>query len=485
MKLEIPRPKRLEAERGLLGILLRDNDVVHDVSHLVTKADFADPGNGDLFDLIKDVIDGARVASAVTLSTDAQNVVIGDGGMRTDQYLRLLEQEAPPAAVAESLAKAIRAMAMLRAEIDTAVAMIEDCVSAPASVTPEEIRASYDAKFARLFTGPADLGMRRISEVGDRILTKLKTVAETGTGLDPGLVAVSSLTGPWQGGKLIMLGAAPSAGKSALAQMIASFIARKRTVLYVSPEMDDEELTEREWHRLTGIPANDIEAGRINNQSYERLYEVNQKLGASGLYIDSQPEPKVPMIRMNAGRLKKITGDLALIVIDHVHYLAKPDPRMSENDALNDNLKGLKQLARTLDLPILTLCHPSTEALRDMSRQPWPRPNKFHLLYAGTIDRHADVTLILHRREIMLRNNEPEKEDKARQAWVDALAACEGRAELILGKRRAGALRPDPERRGRTEMFFDERRVAFTDNLARAVIAPVVTEDDLLALAGR
>lgn len=301
--------------------------------------------------------------------------------------------------------------------------------------------------------------VRHIGEVGKSVMARVSAAykAETVIGLPVGLKSVQDLTGPLMPGRLYILCGAPGSGKSALASEIAEYVAQTAPVLMVEAEMPDEEVVERIMSGRADVEAEKIERAALDETEMDRIVDAQTETARLHLWIDSTSNPTVAQIRAKATRLQR-QGGLALLIIDHLLYIAPPDGirARGEHEVIRANLQALKALAKDLRIPVILLTQPKV----DYSAGPVRRP-KVSDLYGGSAnEQEADVILLLWRKEYMLRRNEPEESSKDYPAWRNDLADCEGKAELILGKRRGA------KGFGLRTCYFDARRMRFMDRAA-------------------
>jgi replicative DNA helicase len=419
---------------------------------------------------------GHRV-TPITLMSDAQDAVIGEG-ITARQMIQRLSDEAPtdPGLIIE-LAKQVRDCAIRRSMITTAQMMMTEAQAAPVSVTSEELRFKYDEAFAALFRGAQDLGLRQLYDVNASTLERLKQ-PEQSAGLELSFRPLADLIGPLMPGRFYVLGGGPGSGKSALLLQVLRDLCQHgfQAALY-TPEMDEDEVGERALASDSGVDAGDIETGgrKIRNSDYEVLWEAHEKMRVEGLWIDQDSAPSVAGIRGRSQRKKRL-GGLDVIGIDHVHYLSPANPRQQGFEALDENLKGLKRLAKDLAIPVIGVVQLGTEALRDMAKWPHRPPTQGDVLYSGVVERHVDVIVLLHREEYLLARNKPAEvrggptvgEWDARQLHPDV----RGRAELILAKRRGGL------GFGRRNVGFEAKRFRFNDS-KRSIVDQVAPDGEL------
>ncbi len=465
------QPRNLIAERGLLGALLVRNDTLFEIGAL-TAEDFADEGNGEIFKLIKDQIEGGRAVTAALLIHEAQDVAI-TGDMKVSEYLRYLEDNAPPPEarqVPAEMARTIRDMA-LRSRALTAIDEFKArIIAAPVSIPAMKLWQEYDASVVSMFRSTEDYGLRQLSAIGDDILAQLKKDQPLGMKLR--LTPIQNLLEGLLPGDVTYIGGTPGSGKSALALQMAEDLAEDGYIsLLCSPEMGARNQGARMLSSRTGISVSNILRGMVGNDEYESLWQAQEARRQASERVFIEPSANtVAVIYNKALRLKRQRG-LHVLWIDHVAYLGKPERGMQVPEAYGVNLRALKQLAKELDIAVVPLVQFTAEALRDMARWPHRLPTQGDLLFTSDVDQNADNILLLHRREAMLLRNEPSADDlykgqPYRAEWEAQCLSWEGIAEAILAKRRDG------KGWGRATFGYDAKRYTFLNE--RPSLATVV-----------
>lgn len=467
-------PHNLEVERSLLGILITHNDSLFEITSIISSRDFFDAKNGELFNLIRDLIERGQTVTSATLMHDmAQDRDIG--GINAYEYIRTIQDGAPHFTMAINLATTVQDLSRKRFIADLCEATKERAINAPASLSWVEVIGSMESDISGMIMASNEAGTRKMAEVGDEMLRKIHeaSMSEQALGVDLGLACAQDLTGPLYGGDLMTLIGASGSGKSALSQQIGRHVSgtvkyvdgkeHPNVVLMFSAEMRDTSVTGREWAATTGIPSSRIARGVFDYQEQETLAQANADLRDLPFYIDSSRAPTTAAVRAKATRQKRKTG-LALIIIDHLLYIRKADPRQGEFDAIRSNLQDLKQIAKDLDVPILVLCPTKMEYGAGVVRRPMVSD-----AYGGSsVEQESDIIIMVHREEYMLARREPtkginEREQNDHRDWEMRLEACKGKAEIILGKRREGS------GFGIRECFFDAKTTRFFDRLTREI----------------
>lgn len=458
-------PQNIEAEKALLGAIFVNNDLLFDVVDIVAAADFYEASHDNLFRLMRDLIEARRVVTPVTILSDLSQDADISGGLPASVYLAELHDNAPPAlpGVAKSFAVTIKDNAMKRRIIEAAAEIQEACYSAPASVPFDELRAKLDGSIMALYSGVGDLGIQHIAAVGDRLIDRAQKAKHI-AGLEVGIKAVADLTGVLMPGRTYAILGASGAGKSVIAQQIGQHVARfvpglpLKPVLYEQIEMDEEEMTERSLSTATGIAGERIESAVLDVPDLEKLVEANEKTRPSGFYIDALTSPTVGRIEARANRMMRLHG-LSLLIIDQLHYIEKPDRKMSDAEAIGPNMRAIKLMAKRLGVPVIILA-PLKSSFHD---GPVRRPEIRDLFNPGAMDANADVMIFIHSPEYMLKRREPAEGSKERPDWAVQIERWEGRVEFILGKRRGG------EGFGARQAYFDRKRLLITDNMPKVL----------------
>ena len=450
-------PNNLQAERGLIGAIISENDCVFETIGLLNKADFWEPANGELYTVCRDQITaGRRVTPTTVLHDLSQDADIG--GIKASAYIDMLVDQAPPSNVVRELATVIRELSVRRSAIGLAEMLIERSHSAPASTSAQELLAAFEADLAAV-SSANDFGVRLFSDVGTEVLNRIAAAlkSEKTIGLAPGLKAFQDLAGALMPGRVYFVAGSPGSGKSALAQQLATFVAKTEPVLMVEAEMGADELVERHLASQTGISGDAIERGVLRLADYEPLHDANEEAKRLKLYVDAAASPSVSSIRGKVLRMKRTIG-LGLVVIDHLLYLRKPDFKMGEYEAIRANLQALKQMAKDLDLPILVLAPLKAEYAKAPEVR---RPELGDIYNNGAVEQEADVILFVHNEETQLSKREPPENDPRRAEWLAKINAAHGKAELILVKRRGG------KGTGIRTLGFNGSRFLFSDGIGR------------------
>lgn len=292
----------------------------------------------------------------------------------------------------------------------------------------------------------SDGGLRRMKGDLYAVFERMeKMQAEGGaangvTGVPSGLETVDAETGGFQKGNLVLVAARPSMGKTAFVTGIAihaALRARTPTAIF-SLEMTRMELIQRILcaESLVNL-AKVVRGWHLEDADYVRMQQVSAELNDAPLWIDdSGSGMSVLQVRAKARRLKAENPELGLIVVDYIQLMGGAgENRTQEVSAIS---RGLKALAKELDLPIIAL----SQLSRSPEHRTEHRPQLSDLRESGSLEQDADIVMFLFRPEYYL------KPEDAREKKVD------GQADLIIAKQRNGPI-------GTVELYFRKECARF------------------------
>lgn len=276
-----------------------------------------------------------------------------------------------------------------------------------------------------------------LEEAFDR-LDKLHQERGIFRGVPTGFSDLDNVLAGLQKSDLIVLAARPSLGKTSLALDIARHVAvkEKKPVGIFSLEMSKHDLVDRFLAAQAGVDLWRLRTGRLSTEGFDndfnRIQESLNELSEAPIFIDDSASPNVLQMRTMARRLQA-EQKVGLIIVDYLQLIQPSNANDSEVRQLTDISRGLKSLARELEIPVL--------AISQFSRAPESRPDQMPRLSdlrgSGSIEQDADVVLFIYREDRVKKNSE-------RPNIVD----------IIIAKHRNGPL-------GRVELYFNESQASF------------------------
>jgi len=242
------------------------------------------------------------------------------------------------------------------------------------------------------------------------------------TGTPSGYKDLDEITGGFQPGNLIILAARPSMGKSALVTNIAENAALEhgKPVALFSLEMSEAELAQRFVASQARIRGEELRKGRVAENRWPKILEACQRLSDAPLYVDDSSDMGILELRAKARRLhQQSESGLGLIILDYLQ-LMRADSRIENRvEAVGQMSRGLKILARELEVPVIAL----SQLSRAVESRTDKRPILSDLRESGNIEQDADLVMFIYRDE-----------------YYDKESEREGEADIIIAKHRNGAL---------------------------------------------
>ncbi len=391
-------PQNRDAERALLGGLLRDPDTLPDVLAVVRPEALYFDAHARIFAALVDLAGRNAPIDLVTVHSELQRRghVEDTGGA---PYLAELWETVPTGANAVYHAKLVRDAFQLRGLIHAAHEILRDAHE-PTGPAEELIAAAERKLFALGAALGTDTEPRRVGEVARESLAAIDgriAAGESLAGLSTGYPDLDAVTGGLRGGELIVLGARPSVGKTALSLSVADRVAEAgNPVLFFSLEMPAREITDRLLSMRSSVPMSKMARAReLRPSQLDALFDAangpDSALGAMPLYIEDASLVSAARVAAVSRRACRRFG-IKLIVVDYLGLLQPENTR--DNKALQIGTLALrmKQMARSLNVPVILLSQLNRE-----SEHGKRRPQLSDLRESGDIEAHADRVFLLHR----------------------------------------------------------------------------------------
>jgi replicative DNA helicase len=418
-------PHNFEAEQALLGAILVNNDAWSAASEEVKPEHFADPLHGKLFESLGRLIERGQIVSAFTLRTYAES----DEGLKAAggaSYLAKLLGASVHALDVPSMARLVRDCATRRRLIGVLSDALPQAYDEAQEATPAEQIEALEHRLYEAAEGTASQGFQPFRAA----LTQAVKSAEAAhsrpdgmTGLPTGFHDLDDVLAGLHRSDLVVLAGRPGMGKSALGTNIGVHVAKQGvTVGFWSLEMSSEQLGNRIVAEQAGIDSKFMREGKLTNQQMDQLFEITQELESLPLYIDDAAAMSIARIRTRARRLKRQHG-LGLVIVDYLQLVdavrRRQDNRVQE---VSEITRGLKALAKELDVPVLAL----SQLSRAVEQRQDKHPQLSDLRDSGTIEQDADVVMFIYREEYY------------RKLQGQDCSDVQGQAELSIAKHRHG-----------------------------------------------
>jgi replicative DNA helicase len=450
-------PHSQEAEQALLGALLVNNNGLEKVVEFLRPEHFFVPVHGRIFEAISKYFERGLQATPVTLRTFfEQDPDLKESGGAA--YLSEIASMVISVVNIEDYGRAIHDHYKRRRLIDLGEEIVtgafkHDIDNPPAKQVEIAERRLYElAQFGDFKGGFVKLETSILAAIETARLAKASDSQVTG--VTSGLIDLDKQLGGMHKSDLIILAGRPSMGKTALATNIA-FNAAKRyaetngkegaVVGFFSLEMSSEQLATRMLADVVQISGDKIRKGQIRSEDFRKFAEASNLLSSLPLYIDDTPALTIAHVRARARRLKRQHG-LGMIVIDYLQLIGGSSRRSEENrvQEISEISRGLKTLAKELEIPVLAL----SQLSRQVEQRENKRPQLSDLRESGSIEQDADVVMFVYREEYYLSREKPgqganEKQDRFSERsanWEQRLETSRNVAECIIGKQRHGPI---------------------------------------------
>ncbi len=415
-------PHNLEAEKSVLGAVLLDERHMHAllVEEQLRPEHFYREQYGAVFAAMLSLYETDRKIDHLTVAeTLKQNGKLEEVGGA--EVIDELAGWVPAAGHAREYGRIVRDNAQLRALLTTSYEIQASVLTreAPARDLVERAERSV----LEVAHDDRQKKIRSIGDILDEETDKLHrlSVAKTPlTGVPSGFRDLDEKTGGFQPGNLIVIAARPSMGKSALVANIAeNAVLENHAVALFSLEMSESELAQRFVASQARIKGEDLRRGKVPEKQWPKILEACQRLSQAPLYVDDSSDTGVLEVRAKARRLHaRIEGGLGLIIIDYLQLMRHEGRVENRVEQVGQISRGLKGLARELDVPVIALSQLSRAVEQRGGEK---KPILSDLRESGQIEQDSDLVMFIYREEYY------EKESER-----------PGEADIIIAKHRNG-----------------------------------------------
>lgn len=417
--LERPLPQNLEAERSVLGAVLLDNHALNAAMENLRTEDFFLEQHRRVFQRMVELIENQQAIDLVTLSDELhrRGELEASGGAA---YLASLVDGIPKVANVEHYARIVKEKALLRNLIHATHGIQQRAFEAEEGA--DTILDNAESSIFAVAEDRMRVGLVPMKEIVQKNVDRLERIFREGksiTGVSTGYGELDRLTSGLQPSELLILAARPSQGKTALALNLAENMAVRagHPVAIFSLEMSKESLLQRMLASVAEVDAHKFRTGHLGRDDWKRMADALGKLASAPLWIDDAGAVTVAEIGAKARRLKREKG-LALLIVDYLQLISARGRFGNRNEEVSSITRGLKALAKELQVPVLVLSQLTRAPERDERR-----PQLADLRESGAIEQDADVVMFIYRPNFFKPGATPEERDQA---------------ELLLAKQRNG-----------------------------------------------
>jgi replicative DNA helicase len=467
------QPHNEEVEQALLGALLVNNRALEKVSEFLRPEHFYNPVHGRIFEAITKFVERGQDASPITLKNffekDQDLAHVGGG-----QYLSDLASHVISVVNVEDYGRVVYELHLRRALISLGEDVVNDAYDHDVDQNAQDQIEQTEKRLFDLATaGDYKGGFVSFNESLTRAIQQAEIAYQREglvTGVTTGLTDIDKKLGGLQKSDLLILAGRPSMGKSALATNMGMNAARAylqsggkegAVVGLFSLEMSAEQLAGRILADLSGVPSDKIRRGEVKDTDFHKFVEASQQMSQAPLFIDDTAALTLSAIRTRSRRLKR-QHNLGLIIIDYLQLIQGSGRGGQESrvQEVSEITRGLKALAKELDVPVLAL----SQLSRAVEARDNKRPQLSDLRESGSIEQDADIVMFVYREEYYLEREQPaarpeEASDKfaaRHDDWLKRMEQSHNVAECIIAKQRHGPI-------GTVKLHFEGEFTRFGD----------------------
>ncbi len=429
-------PHSLEAEQWVLGSLLIDKDGIIQITSLLIPADFYDSKHSLIFQAMLDLFMKNRPIDLLTVREvlDDQKKLEEVWG---NQYLITLTNSIFTSANIYQYAQIVKRKSVLRKLIKAG-----NDILLYGYDEESDINSLLEKSEQALFWVTQTFIQNKLIHIKDIINLRYEEFAEVHANPDlakegvslSGFKNLDEKIGGFKPGDMVIIAARPSMGKTALALNVAwNAAAMGKHVAIFSLEMSKEQLTDRMISSAMGVDSWKLAKWMLSDEEFSRMGDALENLSRAAIYMDDSPMGNLMEIKSKARRLKMESG-LDCIVIDYLQLMSGGNP-MNRVQEISDISRGIKALARELQVPIIAL----SQLSRAVESRTTKEPVLSDLRESGSIEQDADVVMMLYRED-----------------YYDEFSENKGVTNIFIRKNRNGPT-------GQVDLKFDRQHQRFYD----------------------
>ena len=411
-------PRSEEAERAVLGAVLLDPYSLPSVSARLITEDFFSDRHRLIYQAMLDLQEESVSIDLRTLQgrLEQRKQFEQIGGIA---YLAALDLDLPDLARVDAYVQIVKERSIRRRLIQASQQVVRDCLDG--GLDAREALARAEGMIFSLGSEAVEGGLVGLGDIVRRVMVELEEREGAAfAGVATGFPDLDKITHGLHPGNLVIVAGRPGMGKTSFALNVAQNVAVRHgsPVAVFSLEMGEDELALRILCSEADVPFWRIRSDMLSQRHWEALIAAQKTVAEAPIWIDDSPNPTLLEISSRARRLKAERG-LGLLIVDYLQLMHTGGQYENRNLEVAALSRGLKQLAKELDIPVV--------ALSQLSRQPERRgsdhrPQLADLRESGAIEQDADLVMFVYREEIYKPDDESVK----------------NLAELIIAKHRNG-----------------------------------------------
>lgn len=387
-------PHNEEAEQAVLGAMLLSRDAIAKVVEILHSDSFYYEHHSIIFRTIVELFEKGLPVDLVSVTEElrSRNLLDRVGG---SVYLASLLDVVPTAANVEYYANIVAEKALLRRLINAGTEIVS--LGYRENESPELLVDKAEQLIFEIAQHHRFRTLIPLREVLAKSFKEIERLHQTGkpyTGIPTGFWDLDRKTGGLQPSDLIIVAARPGMGKTSFCLNIAQHVALEEhlPVAIFSLEMSSFQLALRLLGSEAQIDIHRLRTGQIREHEWPKLARAFGKLAEAPIFVDDTPDLNVIEMRARARRLKAERG-LSLIIVDYLQLIRLLDRDKSEHQQISEISRGLKSLARELEVPVIAI----SQLSRAVETRAERRPQLSDLRGSGGLEQDADVVIFIYR----------------------------------------------------------------------------------------
>jgi replicative DNA helicase len=377
----------LEAEGALLGSLLLDNEAFDRVGDLVSEGDFFDEVNRAVFVELQRQLLAGRAADVITVAEGLAATSV------TIQDVHALTLGVASSANVRRYAELVRERALSRALLQVSGEISELAQDHSRSIA-DRVEAAQGQLGRLVGDAPRDEWVSAWEGMAQHSAVLEQRASGQDGAMSTGLPDLDNyLEGGLRPGELVIVGARPSMGKTALAMTMGVSMAADYCVGMLSMEMPHAELRDRMTAMLGRVSLSSVKRpAKGQGLDWDRVVEGIEKARSLNFYVSDQSGLNINQLRSKARNIKRLHG-LHVLMVDYIGLMSGLDSRQPRAYQLEEISRGLKTLAKELGVAVVCLA----QVNRKVEERTDHDPNLSDLRDSGAIEQDADVVIFVHR----------------------------------------------------------------------------------------
>ena len=453
----------LDMERAILSSILQNNDTLGEIFDTIKAKDFYLKGHSQIYEAMVECLNSDDPVAVPFLKNKLgdkydEALMIDIIGTNSLIDIRRYASELKEKSIKRSLVKIAH---------DIPSKVNEDKASRD---MVDELSQEFYSLIEGGGTGTIKEGKDIILKVVEHIKTQIELGEQDIVGLDTGFKKLNEMIKGFKNGDLIIVAARPGMGKTTLCLNFMSQVLKSGAgVVFFSLEMPAEQIMMRILSSKTSIPLQDIMTGKIDDEAMSRLSDACGEFSEYKLFVHDSGYVNIHQVRTQMRKLKAMHPEISLCVIDYIGLMMSTNNFADRHIQIAEISRGLKLLARELDMPIIAL----SQLNRSLESRANKRPMLSDLRESGAIEQDADIILFVYRDEFYLEQEEKEKEKRASAEGKEYKSThvfnkLQEKAEIIVGKNRNGET-------GSVDVLFQKQHSRFED-ITSAPVSDVTFE---------